>query len=246
MAFAARVLRPIRASLAASSPSSSAALPRSTPPVRRAEFGIAKAWFQGIRPALRDRQAPQFSWRSSFRTLSGRSFGRAGSKVGTFISISVIFGSLHHWPHITFSLDGGDTAKNDERAEMWDEPNPEDSPKAFWALARKLWLPIFFLVTVLLNWDHPIELAMRSILFLLSTKPSPLSVYLPIEKLCSQPMHQDSDLYRLKSLCAKKVEVQDYKFFCLAKIESTGQKYILVGILGGWWPLQSFLWEGAL
>ncbi|KAK3413173.1 hypothetical protein EUGRSUZ_I01763 [Eucalyptus grandis] len=102
----------------------------------------------------------------------------------------------------------------------WDEPNLEDSPKALWALARKLWLPIFFLVTVFLNWDHPIELAMRSILFLLSTKPSPLSVYLPIEK----------------SLCAKKVEVQDYKFFCLVKIESTGQKYILVGILGGWWP----------
>ncbi|KAF8037577.1 hypothetical protein BT93_B0458 [Corymbia citriodora subsp. variegata] len=201
MAFAARFLRPIRASLAASSPSSSAALPRSVPP---------------------------------------------GSKVGTFISLSVIFGSVHPWRHFAFSLDGEDTVKNDERVKTWDEPDLEDSPKAFWTLARKLWLPIFFLLTVLLNWDHPIELTLRSILLLLSTKPSPLSVYLPIEKLYSQSMHQDSDLYGLKSLCAKKVEVQDYKLFCLAKIESTGQKYILVGILGGWWPLQSFLWEGAL
>lgn len=73
--------------------------------------------------------------------------------------------------------------KNDEQAKMLDDSRLEDSPKAFWTLARKLWLPIFFLVTVLLNWDHPIELAMRSILFLLSTKPSPLSVYLPIEKV---------------------------------------------------------------
>ncbi|XP_056170134.1 uncharacterized protein LOC115664381 isoform X1 [Syzygium oleosum] len=244
MALAARFLRPIRASLAASS-SSPTALSRSKPPVRRAEFGIARAWFEGIRPAIRDHRVPQFSCGFSIRALCARSFGRAGNKVGTFISTSVIFGSVHPWPHFAFSLDGEDTVKNDEQAKMLDDSSLEDSPKAFWTLARKLWLPIFFLVTVLLNWDHPIELAMRSILFLLSTKPSPLSVYLPIEKLCNQSMHQDSDLYRLKSLRAKKVEVEDYQFFCLAKIESTGQKYILVGILGGWWPLKSFLWEGA-
>ncbi|XP_048128942.1 uncharacterized protein LOC115751099 isoform X2 [Rhodamnia argentea] len=181
MALAARFLRPIRASLAASSPSSTA-LSRSNPPVRRAKLGILKAWFEGIQPAIRDHQAPQFSCKFCIRTLCARSFGRAGSKVGTFISTSVIIGSVHPWPHFAFSLDGEDTVKNDEQAKMCDESNLEDSPKAFWTLARKLWLPIFFLITVLLNWDHPIELAMRSLLFLLSTKPSPLSVYLPIEK----------------------------------------------------------------
>lgn len=59
----------------------------------------------------------------------------------------------------------------------------DDSRKVFWALAGKLWLPVFFALTVLLGLDQPMQLAVKVILFLLSTKPSPLSVYLVVEQV---------------------------------------------------------------
>ncbi|KAL1148283.1 hypothetical protein V6Z11_A10G115100 [Gossypium hirsutum] len=59
----------------------------------------------------------------------------------------------------------------------------------------------------------------------LCTKPSPSSIYLFIEK----------------ALHASKVEVQDYKLFCLAIVEIGDEKIRLIGILGGWWSLPSSL-----
>lgn len=53
-----------------------------------------------------------------------------------------------------------------------------------WIYVRKLWLPAFFFLTVLVNWDHPIILMTKVVLFLFSTKPSPLSVYVFIEQVC--------------------------------------------------------------
>lgn len=41
----------------------------------------------------------------------------------------------------------------------------------------------------------------------------------------------------LQSLYAHKVEVQDYKLLCLARVEVKDQKFTVVGILGGWWAL---------
>ncbi|KAG4179359.1 hypothetical protein ERO13_A10G102700v2 [Gossypium hirsutum] len=69
------------------------------------------------------------------------------------------------------------------------------------------------------------EVITRILLFLLSTKPSPSSIYLFIEK----------------ALHASKVEVQDYKLFCLAIVEIGDEKIRLIGILGGWWSLPSSL-----
>lgn len=57
------------------------------------------------------------------------------------------------------------------------------SPDTFWMLAKKLWLPVLFIVIVLTNWEHPIKLAIKAILFLLSTKPMPFSVYLSVEQV---------------------------------------------------------------
>lgn len=59
----------------------------------------------------------------------------------------------------------------------------DDNQTIFWTLAGKLWLPVLFALTVLLSLDHPMHLAVKVILFLLSTKPSPLSVYLFIEQV---------------------------------------------------------------
>lgn len=38
---------------------------------------------------------------------------------------------------------------------------------------------------------------------------------------------------------AKKIEIEDYKLLCLARVEVGDQKFTLIGILGGWWTLPS-------
>ncbi|KAF3966361.1 hypothetical protein CMV_009532 [Castanea mollissima] len=77
------------------------------------------------------------------------------------------------------------------------------------------------------------------------TKPSPLSVYVFVDQLCQQSMRQEPHLYKVKSLYAKKVEVQDYKLLCLAKVELKEETISLVGILGGWWTLPTFFYQGT-
>lgn len=44
-------------------------------------------------------------------------------------------------------------------------------------------------------------------------------------------------MFHLQPLYARKVEVEDFKLLCLAKVEVQDQKFTLVGILGGWWPV---------
>lgn len=46
----------------------------------------------------------------------------------------------------------------------------------------------------------------------------------------------------VQRLVARKVEVEDYKVLCVAKVEMKHQNFTLVGVLGGWWkwpPLSS-------
>ena len=65
-----------------------------------------------------------------------------------------------------------------------DDSDAEEDPQPFWMYARKFWLPVFFFLTVLTNLDHPIALiTIEVILFLLSTKPSPLSVYVFVDQV---------------------------------------------------------------
>lgn len=62
--------------------------------------------------------------------------------------------------------------------QLSDTLDGEEDRRAFWMFARKFWLPVFFFLTVLTNLEHPIALiAIKIILLLLSTNPSPLSVY---------------------------------------------------------------------
>ena len=51
-------------------------------------------------------------------------------------------------------------------------------------LARKLWLPAFFFLTVCQTWTTQLQiLFIKLTLFLLSTKPSPFSVYVFVDKV---------------------------------------------------------------
>lgn len=53
---------------------------------------------------------------------------------------------------------------------------------------------------------------------------------------------QECYLMNVQRLVARKVEVEDYKVLCVAKVEMKHQDFTVVGVLGGWWkwpPLSS-------
>ena len=65
-----------------------------------------------------------------------------------------------------------------------DVSEEEEHPLEFWKFAKKFWLPVFLLLNVLTNLDDPITLLFIKVaLFLLSTKPNPLSVYVSIDQV---------------------------------------------------------------
>ena len=49
----------------------------------------------------------------------------------------------------------------------------------------------------------------------------------------------------LQPCYAKKVEVEDYMFLCLARVELNDQNLTLLGILGSWWVLPLSSWQEA-
>ncbi|XVF58024.1 hypothetical protein PTKIN_Ptkin07bG0029100 [Pterospermum kingtungense] len=159
----------------------------------------------------------------------------------SIFGVPLVFGAVYCWPRFTCAMDGLDILVDDYRLDSFDASEGEDDRRKLWLLMRKLWLPVFFVFTVFANWDNPFAVAIRILLFLLSTKPSPSSVYLFVERLCQGYMHQKPHLYIFKSLHASKVEVQDYKLLCLARVEIGDEKLRLIGILGGWWSLPSSL-----
>ncbi|GAV67938.1 hypothetical protein CFOL_v3_11441 [Cephalotus follicularis] len=165
-----------------------------------------------------------------------RNFLLSGS-TGSIIGVSIVVGSIIFFPCIAYAIDGHDIWVDDHHVDFFSAPYMDENPPAIWVFVRRFWLPVFFFLTVLFNWDHPIVLATKVILFLLSTKPSPLSVYIFVEQLRHQYIFQAPYFCMIKALYANKVEVQDYKLLCLARVEIGEQKFTLVGILGGWWVL---------
>ncbi|XP_077244221.1 uncharacterized protein LOC143884488 isoform X2 [Tasmannia lanceolata] len=160
---------------------------------------------------------------------------RRKMSLGRFLGLSVLTGSS-----VAYAMDGDDIIAEESQANFWDSSGClEDDPDTFLAWARKCWLPVILVVTVVTGWQHPLSLAIKIALFLFSTKPSPFSVHLFIEKMRRQSMFQDPGLYKLKLFYAKKVEVEDYKLLCLATVELRDRKLTLIGILGTWWVLQS-------
>ncbi|KAG2710430.1 hypothetical protein I3760_04G026600 [Carya illinoinensis] len=103
---------------------------------------------------------------------------------------------------------------------MDDALDEEEDPRAFWMFAQKFWLPVFLFLTVLTNLDHPIALiAIKIIFLLLSTNPSPLSVYVFVGQLCHQSMRKEPHLYRKKFTWA-------CKYTCLLREFGTTNSYV--------------------
>ncbi|XP_065622453.1 uncharacterized protein LOC112014530 isoform X5 [Quercus suber] len=196
---------------------------------------------KGLEPVLRN-------YASTFHSklyTQRKYFCFSGStlSIGSIFGVSIVLGSKIFWPRIAYAMDGHDILLDDRH--FLDDSDAEEDRQPFWMYARKFWLPVFFFLTVLTNLDHPIALTIKVILFLLSTKPSPLSVYVFVDQVCQQSMRQEPHLYKVKSLYAKKVEVQDYKLLCLAKVELKEETISLVGILGGWWTLPTIFYQGT-
>ncbi|KAF8378258.1 hypothetical protein HHK36_029597 [Tetracentron sinense] len=229
MAYAGRFLHPIRASLSAvSSPYSYMSHSRNQ---FYGKYEQLRSWVKGLEPVLLDR-ASRFQYKLYIQRKHMRNPCFSGSKlsVGSIFGVSVVYGMVNLWPRVAYAMDGTDILVGEQHEDLLGASDLlEDDPCTIWALARKFWLPTFLVLTVLVGWDHPITLVTKVILFLLSTKPSPLSVYLFVEQ----------------SLYANKVEVEDYKLLCLARVELRDQKILLLGILGSWWVLQSSPCQGA-
>ncbi|KAG0498392.1 hypothetical protein HPP92_002679 [Vanilla planifolia] len=115
----------------------------------------------------------------------------------------------------------------------------KDDLHSLWSLARKFQLPAVLFVTVLLGWRHPFVLFINVALLLFCTRPSPLSIYVFIEQLRQSDMRRDPSLRKTKFLYVKNVEIEDYRMFCLAKVELRDVKINVIGILGGWWIIHT-------
>jgi hypothetical protein len=157
--------------------------------------------------------------------------------MASVFGVSVALGSICLGPHMVHAMDGFDILGHDHRVGLPSPTDEEEDPQDVLVMVRKLMLPAFLFVTVLVNWGHPIILVAKIILILFGTKPRPFSVYLFIEQLRQQFIHRQPLLYKIKSLYAKKVEVEDYKVLCLARVELNNREFTLIGILGSWWVL---------
>ncbi|XP_071731135.1 uncharacterized protein [Rutidosis leptorrhynchoides] len=161
---------------------------------------------------------------------SGREFG-----VGGLFSVSAVLGSFILRPRFAYCMDGYASSVDDHSMGMLGQTDTDDNPHSFMIFVKKLMVPIALLLIVWMNWNYPVVLGVKVILTLLSTKPSPFSVYVFVQQLQQQYRGQHPFLHKFKSLYAKKVEVDDYTVLCIAKVEIGDQKYTLLGILGGWW-----------
>ncbi|KAI3768773.1 hypothetical protein L2E82_19606 [Cichorium intybus] len=155
--------------------------------------------------------------------------------MGRLLGVSAVLGSFFLRPRFAHCIDGYGISVDDHSV---GESETDDNPHYFMIFAKKLMVPIALLLIVWMNWNYPVALGVKVVLTLLSTKPSPFSVYVFIEQLQQQYRGQHPFLHKFKSLYAKKVEVDDYTVLCIAKVEIGDEKYTLLGILGGWWVFE--------
>lgn len=165
-------------------------------------------------------------FRQSFKPSEWKLFS------GSLFGFTAVAGMMNRQSHVTYAMD--DFEESEELSGYL-----KDDLNAFWTLARKFQLPAVLLMTVLLGWRHPVTLVINIALLLFCTRPNPFSVYIFVEQLRQRDMRQDPRLHKTKFFYAKKVEVEDYKFLCLAKVELRDVRLKIIGLLGGWWVVHT-------
>ena len=84
---------------------------------------------------------------------------------------------------LNFWMVGLDILTQDD-IDSWNASDVEENQTVLWKIAKKFWLPVFFFITVLSHFDDPLAIIVsKVILFLLSTKPSPFSVYVSVHEV---------------------------------------------------------------
>ncbi|KAM7509890.1 hypothetical protein LguiB_008765 [Lonicera macranthoides] len=197
------------------------------------KFQPLKTWMKDIQPLQLHFRIPGFHWKLYAHQFLPRSNScNSGPEYswGSIFGMSIVLGSASLYPRVAYSMNGSDVLDDVRQVGSLDASDQEEDQIAFLIFARKLLAPVFLVLTVWMNWGHPIILASKVLLILFTTKPSPFSVYIFVDQ----------------SLYAKKVEVEDYTFLCVARVEIEDKRLTLIGILGNWWVLQFIPCEGAL
>lgn len=175
---------------------------------------------------------------SKLEDLAQRVCHSPGCKLplGTLFGLSIATGVLSSLPQYALAERDQPEKVLDQTisAGKWDEGQ---SKILSWA--RKLWIPILLVMTVVMGWNYPVSLAVNIVFLLLSTKPTPSSIYLWVEEWRQQNFDVRHGFDWLKLGPALHVEVHDYKLLCLAQVTSINQKLTVIGILGEWWILHS-------
>ncbi|XP_068641772.1 uncharacterized protein [Aristolochia californica] len=162
--------------------------------------------------------------------------------VGSFLGIFIATGNREIC-HKAYALNGNAVLVDEDKRNFWDTSGLDDDPDSIHQVIRKIWLPLILALTFCKSGDHPLYLLVKFAIYLLCTKPSPMSVYIIIEQLRRRAIRRNPGFYSYKPLFAKKVEVKNYMLLCWAEVELIDRKITLIGILGGWWILQSSTWS---
>lgn len=159
--------------------------------------------------------------------------------LGTLFGFSIASGVLSSLPEYAL-------AERDQTAKALDQSHQissagkwDEGQSKILSWARKLWIPMLLVMTVVMGWNYPVSLAVNIVFLLLSTKPTPSSIYLWVEEWRQQNLLVSHGFDWLKLGPALHVEVHDYKLLCLAQVTSINQKLTMIGILGEWWILHS-------
>ncbi|KAK4366583.1 hypothetical protein RND71_014463 [Anisodus tanguticus] len=89
---------------------------------------------------------------------------------------------ITHQP-IQPTLAGFDSLLGDHHLGLFIDSESEEDRTSLLMSLRKLVVPFLLVIIVLMNWDHPILIATKVTLLLLTTKPSPLSVNVLVEQV---------------------------------------------------------------
>ncbi|GAA0138700.1 hypothetical protein LIER_00393 [Lithospermum erythrorhizon] len=176
-----------------------------------------------------------------------RNFCKSGGiySVGGMLCLSAAITSLGQKTCVAYCSDDLGLPVDDHKLN-WSSGSDSDREKyAVLAVLRRYLVPLYLFITVMLNWGHPVIMGAKVALVLLSTKPSPSSIYVFVEEMRHQALRKHSLLYSFKSLYTKEVEVEDYMLLCLASVGLGDTRHTLIGILGSWWVLPASSWQEA-
>ncbi|PIN21829.1 hypothetical protein CDL12_05462 [Handroanthus impetiginosus] len=151
--------------------------------------------------------------------------------------VYAVIGSVSLWPKNAYCADGFHMISEYPLTFSSHTSNIGETLRRTMLLIGKLIVPLFVFLTVWLNWGQsdPIYLAAEVALIFLCTKPIPSSVYIFVNQLQRRMMSQQPFLYRFKPLQLRSVDIKDYIFLCVARVELKDEQHLLVGILGSWW-----------